>query len=100
LALHGGHLYVADVKAVWRLAYRPGEAAAAGEREQVTPDGALGGSDGHWTRNIAIDAEDSRLFVAIGSAGNLAEEPLPRASVQAFDLAEDGASTTGQETYA
>ena len=100
LALHAGHLYVADVNAVWRLPYRPGDTAPAGKLQQVTPDGALGGSDGHWTRNIAIDAAGRHLYVAIGSASNLAEEALPRASVQVFDLSADGATATNQQTYA
>jgi glucose/arabinose dehydrogenase len=100
LALHAGYLYVGDVNAVWRLPYRPGDTAPAGELQQVTPDGALDGSDGHWTRNIAIDAAGRQLYVAIGSASNLAEEAPPRASVQVFDLSADGGTATNQATLA
>lgn len=84
LAFRPGSLYVADTEAVWRFDYEPGQTTAFGKREQVTPDGALGGGGGHWTRNIAFHPDGSRFYVAIGSAGNIAEEPLPRASVQEF----------------
>src|SRR6185295_2098377 len=49
----------------------------------------------HWTRDILFSRDGRRLFLAIGSAGNLDEEPLPRASVQSF--AADGSD---QQTYA
>lgn len=84
LAVRPGYLYVADTDAVWRLKYEPGQTKASGKPEQVTPDGAFGGGGGHWTRNIAFSADGARFYVAIGSRGNIGEEPLPRASVQEF----------------
>ena len=39
LAFHGDHLYVADVNAVWRLPYKPGELKASAKPEQVTARG-------------------------------------------------------------
>lgn len=89
LAVQGEWLYVADQEGVWRLPLQ------GGERERVTPAGAFGTPGGHWTRNLAFHPDGSRFYVAIGSAGNIAEEPLPRASVQVF--AADG---SGQETFA
>ena len=95
LAFHGGYLYVADTRRVWRLPYRPGQTTGGGRPEPVTAAGALGAGSGHWTRNIAISPDGRRLYVAIGSSGNIGEEPEPRATVQVFDL-EGG----GQETFA
>lgn len=86
MAFHGGHFYVADLNAVWRVAYRPGESRAAGPFQQMTPPGALGGTGGHWTRNLAIPPAGGRLYVSIGSRGNLGEEALPRASIQEFPI--------------
>ncbi len=84
LALRPGYLYVGDTDAVWRLKYEPGQTRAAGKAEQVTPDGALGGGGGHWTRNVAFSPDGARFYVAIGSRANIGEEELPRASVQEF----------------
>lgn len=84
LLIRDGHLLVADTVQVWRFAYRPGQTEAEGEPEKVTAPGALGFGGGHWTRNLAASADGSRLFVAIGSRGNVAEEPEPRATVRVF----------------
>lgn len=95
LAFHEGALYAGDLNGVWRLAYTEG-ATKAGERTQITPQGAFGEKAGnHWTRNIAFSPDGKYFFVAIGSASNTAEDPSPRATVQRFNA--DG---SGQMTFA
>ncbi|HUO98989.1 MAG TPA: PQQ-dependent sugar dehydrogenase [Rhizomicrobium sp.] len=79
IAFHDGALYVGDLTAVWRLAYREG-AASAGARTRVTRDD-FGGTGGHKTRDIAF-GPDGTLYLAIGSADNVGEDPPPRATVQ------------------
>ncbi len=86
LAIHDGHLYVSDPTTVWRYAYEPGQLRRRGRAERVTPTGGLGDGGGHWTRNLAVSPDGRRLFVAIGSRGNIAEEPPPRATVKGYDL--------------
>ncbi|MBP5858785.1 PQQ-dependent sugar dehydrogenase [Marivibrio halodurans] len=88
LALHDGFLYFADLEAVWRATIRDDGTLA--EAERLTEPGALGPGSGHWTRNIAIAPDASALFVAIGSRGNIAEEPEPRATIQRFAMKADG----------
>jgi len=88
LAFHDGALYVADLKAVWRIAYRSG-ALKGGKRTRVTR--AQIGGTGHFTRDIAF-APNGDLFLTIGSAENLGEDPLPRASVQKVNA--DGTLST------
>jgi len=80
----GEHLYVADLERVWRIPYQPGDVKARGRPEPVTADGQLGTQNGHFTRNIVFAPDGSQLFAAIGSAGNIAEEPEPRATVVRF----------------
>jgi glucose/arabinose dehydrogenase len=79
LAFHGGFLYVGDTRTIWRIAYKNGDTRAAA-RQPVMPPGSLGSEGGHWTRNIAIDSK-GRIFVAVGSMGNVAEEPKPHAAI-------------------
>ena len=86
MALHKRWLYVADTQRVRRLPYRPGLIRPAGPTQLVTAAGALGPGDGHWTRNIAFHPDGTHFYIAIGSGGNLDEEPPPRASVQEFTL--------------
>lgn len=92
LALHDGHLYVADLDGVWRVPFAAGQRRATAKPVRITPDGALGDSGGHWTRNIAFAPDGKRFYVAIGSASNVAEEPLPRAAIKRFDA--DGSNGT------
>ncbi|MBF0392581.1 MAG: PQQ-dependent sugar dehydrogenase [Alphaproteobacteria bacterium] len=94
LAVHGDALWVADLDHVWRLPRQPGQTRQSA-RIAVTRPGALGDRSGHWTRNLAIHPDGDRFYVAIGSRGNLREEPEPRATVQEFRI--DG---SGQRTFA
>ncbi len=91
MAFHDGYLYVADQQAVWRVPYEEGALSARG-REPVTARGALGAANGHWTRNLVFSPDGRYFYVAVGSRSNLAEEPVPRATVQRFRV--DGADQT------
>lgn len=94
---HGG-LYVADRRAVW---FTPYPIPASGPAlTQVTADGALGSPGGHWTRSLALSADQQTLYVAIGSHSNADPDPLPRATIQAFTLSPDGRRATSQKTFA
>lgn len=95
MAVHGGHLYVADLDAVWRVPFAEGATAASGARSRVTALNALGDAGGHATRNLVIDPTGTKMYVAIGSRGNIEEEAAPRATIQEFNL--DG---SGQRTFA
>jgi glucose/arabinose dehydrogenase len=75
--------------------YKPGDTKAAGRRELVGAEGALGSGGGHWTRNIAFSPDGAHFYVSVGSAGNIDEERAPRATVQEFKA--DG---SGQRTFA
>ena len=85
IAIEKGDLYVADERAVWWLGKADGNSEAEGRRP-ITRAGAFGATGGHWTRMIRFSPDGRHLYVSIGSDGNLDEEPLPRASIQQFDL--------------
>lgn len=83
LAERDGEIWVADTKAVWVLPWQAGQ-DKAGQRRQVTPDGALGDDRGHSTRSLAIAPDGSRFYVGIGSRRNVEEEAEPRATIRVF----------------
>ncbi|WP_207461052.1 PQQ-dependent sugar dehydrogenase [Azospirillum sp. SYSU D00513] len=85
MAVGAGGLYVADVNAVWRVPYTPGDTAASGAPVALTPTGALGGTAGHTSRSLALSPDGTSLYVGIGSESNIAEESAPRATVLQFD---------------
>jgi glucose/arabinose dehydrogenase len=86
IAIHDGELYVADERAVWWLGATAGRVEAEARRP-ITRAGAFGDAGGHWTRMLRFSPDGQSLYVSIGSDSNLDEEPLPRASIQRFDLA-------------
>jgi glucose/arabinose dehydrogenase len=79
MAFGNGAFYVADALGIYRYAYKDGD-TKAGARTQVTENGAFGKLGGHWTRNIALD-RNGRIFVAIGSNGNINEDEPHRATI-------------------
>jgi glucose/arabinose dehydrogenase len=74
LAVRGGALYVGDLEAVWRIDLK------TKKRSRVTKD-SFGTKTYHITRDIAFDSRGA-LYIAIGSAGNVAEEAPPQATIQ------------------
>ena len=86
---------IGDLDAVWSVPYQAGDGKARAKRKQLTPDGALGGSGGHATRNVALHPDGSKFYVAVGSQGNIDVEDPPRATIQEFRI--DG---SGQRTFA
>lgn len=100
LALRGGYLYVADLKRVWRFRWKPGQTVAEGQPEPVTPANAFGGDAGHWTRNIVFSPDGKSLFVAIGSASNIGEDPPPRATIVRFDFDETSGKASNDRIFA
>lgn len=91
LAVVEGALLVGDVSAIWRIPYTSGDLVARG-RAPLTRAGALGRPGNHWTRNIAVSRDGQHIFVAVGSRGNVEEEPEPLATVQRFTI--DGREQT------
>lgn len=95
LAFRDGYLYVADLQGIWRLPYRAGQRSAGQAPERITPPGVFGVAGGHWTRNLAFDADGRFIYAAIGSITNIGEELPPRATIMRFNA--DG---TGGRVFA
>ncbi|MAJ62530.1 MAG: sorbosone dehydrogenase [Alphaproteobacteria bacterium] len=94
LTFHDGDLYIADMRNVWRLPMIDGSPRIS-RPVAITERGALGPENGHWTRNVVFAPDGEHFYVSIGSAGNIGEEPVPRATIQQFNA--DG---SGQQTFA
>lgn len=70
IAWHDGSLYVANHDAVLRFAYEEGATAIVGEPETLMD---LPPAGNHWMRNLVLNEDGTRLYVAVGSASNIAE---------------------------
>jgi glucose/arabinose dehydrogenase len=64
-------VYVGEADKVVRFPYQTGDLEARGPAEAIVPVLPTGG---HWTRDVVFSPDGSRMFVAVGSASNLATE--------------------------
>jgi glucose/arabinose dehydrogenase len=75
MALVGSDLYVANTDALVRFPYEEGqtEIKVPGETVVELPAGPI---NQHWTKNVVASEDGARLFVAIGSNSNVAENGM------------------------
>jgi glucose/arabinose dehydrogenase len=75
MALAGSSLYVAATDAVWRFPYEAGELriAAAGVKVVDLPAGTI---NHHWTKNLILNADGTKLYVTVGSNSNVGERGM------------------------
>ena len=77
IALVGDVLYVANTDAVVRFPYETGQTqiTAPAIRVAELPGGPL---NHHWTKNVVASADGSKLYVAVGSNSNVAENGIEK----------------------
>lgn len=90
MVLVGSDFYVANTDALVRFPYRPGQVRITHPGTTVVelPAGPI---NQHWTRNVVASPGGDKLYVAVGSASNVAEHGLDaergRAAVWEVDRA-------------
>lgn len=75
MALIGDTFYVANVDAVMAFPYTAGALKITGPGRRVVTLRA-GSPNNHWTRNLIADDSGRYLYIAVGSATNIAEKGL------------------------
>ena len=87
MAWRDGTLYVANHDAVLAFDYALGDARVSGTPRKLM-DLAPGG--GHWMRNIELNPDGTKLYVAVGSVSNVGEKGMEvekgRAMIWEFDI--------------
>lgn len=97
----GNWFYVANTDALWRYPYSSGQDkldGKKGERILSLPAGK-GKRNRHWTRNIIANAEGTKIYIAIGSGSNIAENGLDNEMLRA-DIVEINPDGTAMRVYA
>ena len=91
-------VYVGEYGAVVRLPYRNGDLTASGGAETIVSDLATGGT--HWTRDVAFSPDGKTLYVAVGSASNVAERMgPPPPNFAAFEKSHSAGSAWDREEW-
>jgi glucose/arabinose dehydrogenase len=90
MELVGNDLYVANSDAVVKFPYRQGETKITAPGTKVV-DLPAGPRNHHWTKNIIASRDGSKLYAAVGSNSNVAENGIEeeegRAAIWEVDLA-------------
>lgn len=85
----GKWLYVANTNALVRYPYISGQTKITGQPEKIT-DLPAGKHNRHWTRNIITNSDTSKIYIAVGSGSNVAENgianELMRANILEINL--------------
>jgi glucose/arabinose dehydrogenase len=76
MALVGGYFYVGNTDAVVRFPYVEGATRLEGQGEVVLRLPHNEGANGHWTRNIIANEAGTKIYVAVGSVTNIADEGM------------------------
>jgi len=88
IGYHDGKLYIANHDAVLAFDYQLGATTLAGEPKKLMD---LPPAGNHWMRNLVLNPDGTKLYVAVGSASNIGEGGMDieagRAMIHEIDLA-------------
>jgi len=75
IAVAGGKLYVAETDGIKEWDFTPGQTSVSGPGRLLT---ALPGPpiDHHWTKDIAVSPDGTKLYAGVGSNSNIVERGL------------------------
>ncbi len=85
MAFNGDWFYVANTDSVVRFKYKSGQTKAETALEKLITL-TEGGYNQHWTRNIIFSPDGKKLYVSIGSSGNVeVEKDERRAGISEYN---------------
>ena len=71
----GNYLYVANTDAVLRFKYKSGQTEITEMGERIV-ELSSGKHPRHWTRNIIANADNTKIYISVGSKTNVAEDGI------------------------
>ena len=94
----GNWFYVANSASLMRYPYQAGQTKIT-EKGKKLMDLPAGKHNRHWARNIIANADNSKIYVAVGSGSNIAEDGFENEAMRAriLEINPDG---TGMKVYA
>ncbi|WP_309924719.1 MULTISPECIES: sorbosone dehydrogenase family protein [unclassified Arcicella] len=94
----GNWLYVANIDAVLRFPYQKGQTEII-EKGQTIMKLPIGEHPRHWTRNLLANADNTKIYVSVGSNTNVAEKGMEQEFRRA-DILEINPDGSGERIYA
>ena len=89
------YVYIGNTNSVVRFPYRNGDLKARGPAATIVPSIPSGGR--HWTRSLAFSNDGKKMYVAVGSNANVADDEAETNRADVLEFNPDG---SGQRIYA
>jgi glucose/arabinose dehydrogenase len=97
-------VYVGNTNSVVRFAYQNGDLKARSGSETVIEHLPSGlervGGGGHWTRDVAFSADGKKMYVAVGSRGNIANTDEDKSEYHRANILEANPDGSDLRVYA
>lgn len=75
MLVYKGWFYVGNTDGVYRWPYKAGQLQITGPGEKILQLPA-GGYNNHWTRNLIMNTEGTKIYVTVGSGSNVGEHGI------------------------
>jgi glucose/arabinose dehydrogenase len=89
MAVVGRYFYVGNTDGLWKFPYSPGDTRITKQGTRILKLPA-GGYNNHWTRNLLVSRDSSKIYITVGSGSNVAEHGIAnearRANILEVDL--------------
>ncbi len=94
----GNWFYVANTDGIYRYHFQPGQLQINGQGEKLL-DLPAGGYNNHWTRNIILNPDKTKIYVSVGSGSNNGENGMDK-EVRRAAILEINPDGTGERIFA
>jgi glucose/arabinose dehydrogenase len=98
------YIYIGNTNSVVRFPYQNGDLKARGGPETIIADIPSGnertGGGGHWTRDVAFSADGKKMYVAVGSRGNIADTDSDKSEYHRANILEANPDGSDLRVYA
>ena len=98
ILLLGDWLYIANTNSLLRYPYKTGQTKMTAKPEKIL-DLQAGKHNRHWTRNIITDPEGEKIYIAVGSGTNVAEDGIAN-EIQRANILVVNKDGSGLKVYA
>jgi glucose/arabinose dehydrogenase len=92
----GNHFYVANTDAILQYDYTPGAPSITSKGKKII---SLPGQGRHWTKNIITNEKKDKIYIAVGSSSNVAENGLDK-EIRRANIIEINTDGSGEKIYA
>ena len=94
----GNSFYVANTDGLYQYPYKTGDTKISGAGKKIL-DLPAGGYNNHWTRNLIANADNSKIYITVGSGSNAGENGMEN-ELRRANILEVNPDGTGEKIYA